>query len=61
MEHPVQFLSYLYPDTIHVLVESKPHIYRTSEYWARKAIVMIRFGDGWKGVNILKEKGEEVK
>ncbi len=61
MDHPVQFLSYTYPDIIHVLVKGKSYVYRTSEYWARKAIVQMRFGDGWKGLHVLKENGTEIK
>lgn len=61
MDRPVQFLSYVYPDTIQVLVKGKPYTYRTSEPFARKAIVMMRFGDGWRGLNTLKKNGKEVE
>jgi len=61
MERPVQLLNYIYPDTIQVLVKGKPYVYRTSEYWARRAIIQMRFGDGWKGLHILKKNGEEIR
>ena len=60
MERPVQFLSYTYPDTIKVLVKGKLYVFRTSEFWARRAIIQMRFGDGWKGLHILKKNGKEV-
>ena len=56
----MQFLSYEYPDTVKVLVKGRSYVYRTSEYWARKAIVQMRFGDGWRGLNLLKMNGKEV-
>ncbi len=60
MGKPVQFLTYDYPDTIRVMVKGKSYTYLTSEYWARRAIVQLRFGDGWRGLRILKEKGEQI-
>ena len=61
INQPVKFLSYEYPDMVQVLVEGKLYIYRASEFWARKAIVIMRFGNGWKGLSILKRNGREVK
>lgn len=57
---PVQLLSYDYPDTIRVVVNGKLYTYHTSEYWARRAVVQLRFGDGWRGLRILKNNGREV-
>jgi len=60
MKREVELLSYIYPGTLKVRIQDRLHTFITSEYWARKAVVAIRFGGGWKGINILKTKGREI-
>ena len=61
MRREVELVSYIEPGTLKVRVQGRVRTFTTSPFWARLAVVGIRFGGGWKGVNILMMKGKEVK
>jgi len=57
MLKPVNLLSYHYPNIIKVSVMNRVYTFETSEYWARRIIRQMSYGDGYKGLNILKKNG----
>ncbi len=61
MRREVELISYIEPDILKVRVQDKIRTFMADRYWMRRAIVGIRFGGGWKGVNILMKKGKEVR
>ena len=54
---PVSLISYHYPNILKVSVMNRIYTFETSEYWARRVIRQISYGDGYKGLNILKKNG----
>ena len=57
MLKPVNLLSYHYPNIIKVSVMNRVYTFETSEYWARKALSQMKYGEGWKGLNVLRKNG----
>ena len=60
MDRLVQFISFQYPDTIRLLIRDKEYTYVTSEYWARRAMRQLGYGEGWRAVKILRERGKVI-
>ena len=57
----VQLISYQYPDTLRISIKGKLYTYLTSEHWARKVMRQMEYGEGWRGLNLLKVNGKEIR
>jgi hypothetical protein len=56
----VQLLKYEYPDRIYLLIRGKIYRYETSEYWARRVMSQLRYGEGWRALRILEKNGRRM-